>query len=367
MSNNMVPAIRMKHISHNDLDGYASTILSKFMQHCLPDGYMTLETMNILPNRLISSVKDTIAHFDEYDRIVITDLAINPEVVRLIKESPDPKKFLVFDHHDTTLTGLPESFFVTKNSPHHPGKDTCATELYYNFFKKDTVYSMIYCQSRKTPYNLDHFVNCVRIYDTYEFWKTRNNPDYKNDIALSDAPRLNTLFHILERDAFENYILDYLDGNIDWMMLTVSTPNYPLFTPLLEIENAKNQRYVESALRRMFITSFNVNTLRDGKKVNFHYTCGVVFAEKNGPVIGNTACEMNPQIDFCAVVSNNQVSLYTNRPDVNVAPIAQGLGGGGHSDAAGFTISYNMATIFNTNHFIDIISCAAKTPFTAGE
>ena len=59
---NMISAIRMKHISHNDLDGYASTILSKFMQHSLPDQYMTLETVNLLPNRLTSAVEIGRAH-----------------------------------------------------------------------------------------------------------------------------------------------------------------------------------------------------------------------------------------------------------------------------------------------------------------
>lgn len=360
---NMISAIRMKHISHNDLDGYASTILSKFMQHSLPNQYMTLETVNLLPNRLTSAVEETIEKLDSYDRVVITDLNINPEVVEMIANCSDPNKFLIFDHHDTRITEFPtENFIITKDSPGYLGKETCATELYYDFISRDNVFSMVRHQMRD-QFNMEHFVNCVRIYDTYEFWKYRNDPQFKSDIAMSDAPRLNTLFHILERPDFEDYIFDYLSGNIEWMMLTISSEKYPFFTPLLDIESAKNRRYVESALRRMCITAIDINVFQNGKMVNFHHTCGVVFAEKNGPIIGNSACEANAQIDFCAVISNNQVSLYTNRKDVNVAPIAQALGGGGHADAAGFTISSDMARILNINHFTDILSCAAKNPF----
>ena len=48
---NMKP-IHIKHISHLDLDGYGSTILSEILQTFVPSGYYNIETNNILPNRL---------------------------------------------------------------------------------------------------------------------------------------------------------------------------------------------------------------------------------------------------------------------------------------------------------------------------
>lgn len=358
----MTTRIRMRHISHNDLDGYASTILSKTMLSCLPDGFMTLKTSNILPNKLTAEVTEVIEHLDDYDRIVITDLAINSDIVDMIKNCNAPDKFLVFDHHDTVLTDLPKNFMITKTLT-RKGTDTpiptCATELYYNALKYDPVFDIITLFTQGT-HNLSYFVDCVRVYDTYEFWKYRNLPDNEKDAVVFDAPRLNTLFHLLEREDFEEYIKYYLSGAIGWMKLTVSTPDYPYFSAILEIENRRNQRYVESAIKRIIKTPFHIRKWKGQQVIKIDHLCGVVFAEKNGPVIGNTACEQNPDIDFCAVVSNNQVSLYTNREDIDVAPIARIFGGGGHKEASGFTISFNSANTLNLNHFIDLLKIAGK-------
>ena len=117
---------------------------------------------------------------------------------------------------------------------------------------------------------------------------------------------------------------------------------------------------METALRRLIKTPFSCSVYRDTKIHHLDYNIGVVFAEKNGPIIGNTACENNPDIDFCAVVSNNQVSIYTNRKELNVSQIAKLFGGGGHSDAAGLTIPYINANVYNLAHFFSIIECAGR-------
>jgi oligoribonuclease NrnB/cAMP/cGMP phosphodiesterase (DHH superfamily) len=277
----------------------------------------------------------------------------------MINNCPDPSKFRIFDHHLTDIENLPDNFIICKDSPLREGKLSCATELYYLFLKTDPVFNhMITCI---VPHNLSHFVQAVRIYDTFEFWLTRNDEDIINNIEYSDAPRLNLLFHILPREEFKEYIYDYIRNPIiDWMTLTTSTPKYPWISKVLQLESDKNKYYVEAALKKMIITPFKYDVYCNGKIHRFDYKCGVIFAEKNGPMIGNTACETNSEIDFCAVVTNNQVSMYTNRENIDVSEIARALGGGGHKAASGFTIPYQSSNIYAINHFCDIVKCAGK-------
>ena len=297
--------IHIKHISHLDLDGYGSTILSEILQNYVPEGYYNLEINNILPNRLNGIMKEVIENLDEYDRVIITDLAINEELLEMIKSCKNPEKIRVFDHHKCDLKNLPENVIITKDSPIYPGKLTCATELYFNFILNDPIFDLV--RIRGNVKAIAYFVECVRVYDTFEFWKTRNDPENTQYESYVDAPRLNTLFHILEREDFKQYIYNYLLN--EGRNLTHSNAKYPYITEILALEANKNTRYVEAALRRLIKTDLCCTVWRDSKPHKLNYHIGIIFAEKNGPVIGNTACENNPELDFCAVVSNNQVSL----------------------------------------------------------
>ena len=355
--------LRIKHISHNDLDGYGCTILSNFLKQCSPPGYIELSQENINPGNLEQVIKDTIAHIDDYDRIMVTDLAINKIILDLITNSPESEKFRVFDHHKIRedMGELPKNFLITQDSPKYPDKPTCGTELYYCYLKNDPIYAMIEAAIPSgANHNISHFVNVVRIYDTYEFWKERHSEEAKHDIAMSDAERLNTLFHVLDRTTFEDYIYAYFRGEIEWMHLTVSTEKFPWVGDRINYEMDRNARYVEAAMKRVLITPFVFKVFRDGQLYDFNYKCGVVFAERNGPMIGNSVCENNPNLDFCAVVSNNQVSFYTVKPDVDVSVIARALGGGGHKDASGFTIPYQNANQFSLNHFYDMVKLGGR-------
>lgn len=57
----MFTPMKIKHISHLDLDGYGATILSEILSTFVPTGYYEIETDNILPNRLNSIMKSIIS------------------------------------------------------------------------------------------------------------------------------------------------------------------------------------------------------------------------------------------------------------------------------------------------------------------
>ena len=352
------PMLRMKHISHLDLDGYGATYLSEILQKYYPDNAMQLEIKNILPNKLFTEMEETFSHIDDYDMIVITDLAINQNVIDLIRANSQGSKVHVFDHHITDIDHPEKNMVITEKSPLHPGKLTCATELYYNFIKNDRVYGLIHTKQVRDA--IEYFVECVRVYDTFEFWKYRNDDPLSVDFAYFDAPRMNTLFHILERDEFKEFIFNYLINGIPGQAITSSSDKYPWVSKVLELENNKNNKYVESAIKRMVKLPFDYTIYRDKMIHNLNYTIGVIFAEKSSPVIANTTLERYPQIDICAVVSNNQVSVYTNKPNIDACRFAKIFSGGGHKEAAGFTIPYINAAVFNINHFSQIIECAGQ-------
>ena len=159
-----VKPMRIKHISHLDLDGYGSTILTEILTNFVPEGYYEIETDNILPNRLNNIMKEVIDNLDYWDRVIITDLAINQELLDMINNSKNPEKIRVFDHHKCDLTNLPDNIIVTKHSPIQKGRLTCATELYYNFLKNDPIYEIV--KIRGNDRALAYFVECVRVYDT---------------------------------------------------------------------------------------------------------------------------------------------------------------------------------------------------------
>lgn len=353
----VTPLLRMKHISHLDLDGYGATILSEILMQFYPKDAMTLETVNIVPNKLIPEMKATFEMIDNYDLVIITDLAVNQTLVDMVKNHPQGNKVRIFDHHLCDIKELPENFIITDKSPLNNDKLTCATELYYKFIKDDKVYSLIHDYNIRRA--IAHFVETIRVYDTFEFWSTRNDDINEIDLTYFDAPRLNTLFHIMDREEFKDYIKAYINS-IHWDCLTLSTNDYPWITKVLELEQNKNVKYVESAIRRMVRTPFKYTIYKNEQIHELDYNIGVIFAEKSSPVIANTTLERNDDIDFCAVVSNNQVSIYTNKPEINVSTIAKIFGGGGHKEAAGFTIPYINASVFNMQHFEKIIMCAGN-------
>ena len=373
--------MRIKHISHLDLDGYSSTILTKVIQNVLTTDnfHCYLECVNIAPHRLLNELRDTVEHLYDYDVVIITDLAVNEEIVKLIQEYERFEKIYVFDHHITNIENLPQNFTIRSHDLIDTTKLTCATSLYHNYIMSDLRVGTL-IRAKKLDKALYHFAECVRCYDTFEFWNKRyENIDKNNfkELYNFEAPRLNTLFHILDHEEFEKYILDYINNiKIKYFNNKPSLTafdmndyiddnithynNYSYIEKLIDYEMRKNDKYIEAALGRLTKTPFKCKTYYNGKLYTFNYLIGIVFSERSSPMIANTALERNTDLDICAVATFNQISIYTNKENIDVSMLAKILGGGGHKKAAGFTIPYNNAVIYNLEHFSSIINCAAK-------
>lgn len=376
--------MKILSISHTDLDGYSCTILIKLIEKCVPN--TSVENVNISPNRLASyldNIRDTLMN---YDRIWITDLSVTQDVVNIVNELNLQERVHVFDHHMVQLTEIPSWVTIAKYAKDDPYSEvhhiegeenaadwlTCATMIMYNFLQRTPFWKYIRdaildepCGNGDTD-NINHYCWSVESYDTFSFWQKQMDgtlDDYIRDMGTTymiDGPRINALYHAIDRDLFEKYITDYIMCAMAAEQMTQDSRAYPWVGRVIDIEMARNELYNETALKRLTIFPFKKTLYKNGKVHNLDYTIGIVFAEKNGPAIGNAACYKIPNIDFCAVVSNNQVSFYTTKENLKVCEIAALFGGGGHDAAAGFTISYQSANIYNTNHFFNIINCAGK-------
>jgi len=375
---------RIKHISHTDTDGVTCSILTELIVNSYPGGMFSLDMANINPNMLFGVIKQTLNEIVNYDLVIVTDLAITPVIAELIQNSGYADKFRVMDHHETecdvskykwlninkyqvdrsTLT--PEEYKSGYYA--HPNELldeealiplTCGTELYYNFIKNDRVFDIKMLNLPNTS-AIEHLVDTVTSYDTFRFDRHISDDAYMS-IADDDAPRLNTLFYAIPHEEFRQYIDDYIHSrDIDWMQLTVSSKNYPWISKVIELENHSNKKYIESALKKLQVFKMHREIFKYGTIHTFDYKVGFVFAEKVGPLIGKAVRDNHIDCDLCAVVANNQISLYRINPEVDVSVFARLLNGGGHKEASGFTISYEAANEINLMRFNAMIDTAAN-------
>lgn len=375
---------RIKHISHTDLDGVCCSTLSELIVNSYPQGMFSLELVNINPKLLYGAIKQTLNEIGNYDLIIITDLAISPIIADLIQNSGYSEKFRVMDHHesDCDVSKYPwlniNKYKVNRNelTPEeyksgefiHPKNIedtnamipmTCGTELYYKFIKNDRIFDIKMLNLPDTN-AIEHLVETVASYDTFTF-DIHSGEDNYLSLVDEDAPRLNTLYHAIPHEEFRQYIDDYIHSReIEWMQLTVSSHKYPWVSKIVELEERSNQKYVEAALKKLQITKMHREFFKGGSIHSFDYTIGLVFAEKDGPLIGKAVRDQNIPCDICAVVANNQISFYRVNPDIDVSIIARLLNGGGHKGASGFTISYESANAISLAHFNKMVDEAAN-------
>lgn len=366
---------RIRHISHNDLDGYGATILTELIVKNYPEGMFTVDFMNITPNRILSTIRQTINEIDNYDLVIVTDLAISQEVVDVIVKSGQSEKFRVMDHHVSAVNDSKYSWLnlnrydmdksILTTEEYNSGKRsngaliplTCGTKLYYDFIRNDNVFDMQVLALQSTN-SISHLVKTITSYDTFTF----DREGHDKSIVNEDAPRLNTLFHILGHDEFKLYVDDYIhDRGIEWMQLTTSSIKYPWIAKVIELEDVRNKKYVEAALKRLTVEKINYSFSKNGEIHNINANIGIVFADRNGPMIGKAVRDAGVDCDFCAVIANLQVSLYRVKPGYDVAVIAESLGGGGHVAASGFTITFDDANRLNKIHFMNMLYCASNS------
>ena len=287
---------KIKLITHNDLDGVGCYIVAKYLFGDTCDIDVSFCTHHSLKEVL----DETILCMNEFNRIYITDIAPTEEYFDLFFSKAFIDKTELFDHHKTSefLTDYDFSHVhVEKNRVLQSG-----TTLFYEYLKG------LEGINKPTHY-LEKFVELIRLWDTWDWYKTNN----------LEAKALNDLL--------------YLKG-IKWFykdMLVLLDEDEGLFSAVDEImltyEADKKKRYIKAKSKE--IIEYDLDD----------YHIGVIFAEQYVSELGNNVCEQHPEFDFVVVVSGKTCSFRTVKENIDVSEIAKHYGGGGHPKASGCPIS----------------------------
>lgn len=167
----------IKLLTHNDLDGVSCYILAQLLINDEVDvEFCTHQTIE-------EKLSETILELEKYESVYLTDIHVSLAYVHQFFTPEVVKKVHIFDHHQTGAEL--NNYEFAKVVTYYNNRLTCGTEL---FFKHLTL--------ENSSQNLNKFVELVRSYDTWDWFKENNQ----------EAKDLNDLFYIKGINAFVKQI-----------------------------------------------------------------------------------------------------------------------------------------------------------------
>lgn len=291
-------------VTHNDLDGVGCQILLK---RIFPE--YDIKVINCNYDKVDSIVKKLIKSGEHYDRLLITDISVrDKEVIDMIDKQTSFGTVALLDHHDT-VEYLNQFKWATVKKVDETGKKVCGTSLLLDYIEK-VMHTDIW-------QNIRYFTELVRLWDTWDW------VEHKDEFEGMLPKKLNNLLHIYGIEKF-SYVManrlyfgcaeELLDGT-DELILSIKQE---------EINNYINQK--EATMKKVIVDDHRV---------------GVIFGEMYISETGNELSNRHPELDYIAILNGNVVSLRTSKTNIHLGEIAKKYGGGGHQQAAGFSISYD--------------------------
>lgn len=271
------------HISHNDLDGLGCGVLIKKF---MPGNIKTAYLGYDDIDRYIEE------NYHYYDRIIITDVSPQYGTVEMLAGEKD---VLIIDHHASS-DALKDFHFT------HHDITKCATMLTYEYLLQEGFKAEEY----------EEFARCINDVDMWF-------------LKREDSLKMSVLFNLMGITRMEERFL--------------STP-YTTFTDteklLITLEEERRDNYIKKAMR-------NIETIKDKDGLTFT----VVFAESYASELGNYIISEDIS-DYVMLINaqSKKVSLRS-RKDVDIRHIAERNGGGGHKNAAAFSIKNETFDIDN--------------------
>lgn len=293
--------MRVKHLTHNDLDGIGCALLADYFLY----DNATYEYECVANKDVDDRVRAALDEVDVNTFLLITDVAPSVEVAYEIQaKAKDIGMVRLLDHH-ATASGLKHFYWATVRS----GRS--ATRLVYEMFTR-TPPPMVGSERVYGAGNhrmLTEFVSAVDSYDLYR----------KDDVFYARGLPMRLLTEFLGMDSFfENYRLKF---DFDY----TNTGDY--------IVNALKSRQ-EAYIRQCLSEDAERFIFEDSKGRKFM----VVFSEQHVSELCHQAMNKFP-VDYvaCVIPSLDVVSLRSRDGEVmDVSQLAKRLGGGGHVKAAGF-------------------------------
>jgi oligoribonuclease NrnB/cAMP/cGMP phosphodiesterase (DHH superfamily) len=250
---------------------------------------------------------------ENYNMILITDISVNEEVAEMLYDiyTKTSKLVLLFDHHKTALWLNDKYSSWATVQVESNDELCCGTQLLFDWLTSYFAWDI-----NSEPYHrINKYVSIVNKYDTW-LWQTK----YKDD----EPKRFNDLFHIMGREDYIKTIINKID-RIQFVDLDSSE------LMLLHYRQKEIDRYIE--IKNQYLTKIYIA----GHKV------GVVFSEHYTSELGNKLCELNPDIDFVALINPSYAVSFRTIKDIDVGEFAKKhYGGGGHPKSAGMSIGNDV-------------------------
>lgn len=290
---------RVKLFTDSDLDGIGSAIVAKYFFANLDITFCTYSTL-IKDIEKFFSDKENLKN---YDMILFTDLSINePENVSLaeiINKYRFTHHIEWLDHHETSewLNIYDWGTVIQEDK----GIEQCGCSL---LLDKLTV-----LRPKENP-TLCKFVELVRLYDTYEW--------YRRDMQ---APKdLDTICKFYNREYFMNMILT---------KILVDNGQFLGKRERVIIETIKEKENMKIIKKLQEVKTIEIDGLNWGYVFNSDYEIT--------SLLGNMICK-NERIncDLAAIIYETGVALRSIGDKVNVGKIAEKFGGRGRQNTAGF-------------------------------
>lgn len=245
--------------------------------------------------------------FDEFDKVIMTDVCISEEMAMKIDKMPLKDKLIILDHHYGN-EALNKYDFINVVDEKDGIKES-ATSLYYKYLLAN------FSNSDLLKNSIAYMVSLVRLGDTWE-WK-------KYDIV--EARDLGTIFSFYGKERFINHYISFLRKNREFYFNEAEKV-------LIETDNKRKLDYIEDQKDKII------------KKEIEGYRVGIVFAELYRSELGNALAEYyKDEIDLIMIINiNRSLSFRGIKEDINVNEFASFFGGSGHKLAAGAPLPLNI-------------------------
>lgn len=248
-------------------------------RYAYPMSKYYLESYQTVNETLVKIINDP-----EIRKIYITDISPNREVARLLDNSD--KSIVLIDHHKTALW-LREYLWADITL------EICAAKNFMYLLHDE-------------KFDMSMYYDFVELVNDWDMW-FRSTPLSEN---------LNILLQVMGASRF-----------IDRFTRDARVFLYEIEKYLIELEKEKRNEYISRIVENASIFK--------GDDCSF----GIVFAERYVSEIG---AELLKKVDVAVIadISRGTISLRSNK--IDVACLAEKLGGGGHENAAGFGIERNI-------------------------
>lgn len=282
-------------ISHiADIDGLTPVILSKLVFGNIDYKLLEISEVNVFMEEALNNDL-----FDDYDKVIMTDLCVSEEMAERINKLPLKDKFQVLDHHISNIDLNKYSFIQVIDEAN--GIKESGTSLYYQYLLDNYPVKILAQES------VSYMVSLVRLNDTWE-WKKYNKVE---------ARYLTTLLSYYGVDKYINNYVDFL----------LAHPTF-FFTPteqmLIDTDNKRMNDYIEEKKEHVIFKEIN------------GYKTGIVFAELYRSELGNYLAEYYSDVDLIIIINlSRSISYRCVKDDISVNDFALCFGGKGHQKAAG--------------------------------